>query len=257
MDRCYEYHQKKGHHTNDCHQLRRQLETLLESGKLNHLVRDVRQRGRGNQKGEGPQQAKIINMIRARSVKEKKRKARDMTEEWMNSPITFLPVSTEDVSDEPIIVEAEVEGYLVRRVYVDEGASVEAMFEHCFKNLSSIIKSRLRETQTDLVGFAGEVTKPLGKIELEVCFGSEGLCRRTTITFTVIRVPSPYNIILGMTCLRTLRAIPSTIYSMMKFPTLKGIATLVTRSVIISECRRLEKKQVVEEEEKKEEAETK
>ncbi|GKC61094.1 hypothetical protein Tco_1088692 [Tanacetum coccineum] len=39
---------------------------------------------------------------------------------------------------------------------------------------------------------------------------------------------------------------------MMKFPTLKGIATLVTRSVIISECRRLEKKQVIEEEKKEE-----
>ncbi|GJX39251.1 reverse transcriptase domain-containing protein [Tanacetum coccineum] len=39
---------------------------------------------------------------------------------------------------------------------------------------------------------------------------------------------------------------------MMKFPTPRGIATLVTRSVIISECRRLEKRQVIEEEKKKE-----
>ncbi|GJZ45234.1 hypothetical protein Tco_0592830 [Tanacetum coccineum] len=45
---------------------------------------------------------------------------------------------------------------------------------------------------------------------------------------------------------------------MMKFPTPKGIATLVTRSVIISECKRLEKKQVIEEEpmEKEKEVET-
>ncbi|GJX18765.1 reverse transcriptase domain-containing protein [Tanacetum coccineum] len=167
MDRYCDYHQEKGYHTNDCHQLRRQLETALESGKLNHLVRDVRQRGRGNQRGEGPQQAKIINMIRARSVKEKKRKAREMTKELMNSPITFPPVSTEDVLDEPLIVEAEVEGYLVRRVDVDGGASVEVMFEYCFENLSPKIKVRLRETHTNLVGFAGEATKPLGKIELE------------------------------------------------------------------------------------------
>ncbi|GKE57057.1 reverse transcriptase domain-containing protein, partial [Tanacetum coccineum] len=76
----------------------------------------------------------------------------------------------------------------------------------------------------------------------------EGLCQRTTMKFTVIRAPSPYNVILGRTCLRALRAIPSTIHSMMKFPTLRGIATLVTKSVIISECQRLEKKQVVAEE---------
>ncbi|GJY19642.1 hypothetical protein Tco_0391133 [Tanacetum coccineum] len=160
MDRYCDYHQEKGHHMNDYHQLRKQLETAPESGKLNHQIRDS-----GNK--------------------------------------------------------SQAEG------------------------------------DSNLVGFAGEATKPLGKIELEVCFRSEGLRRRTTMKFIVIRAPSPYNIILGRTGLRTLRAIPSTIHSMMKFPTLKGVATLVTRSVIISECRRLEKKQVVEEEEKKEEIETK
>ncbi|GJU24375.1 reverse transcriptase domain-containing protein [Tanacetum coccineum] len=170
----------------------------------------------------------------------------------MNTPITFPSVSTEDVSDEPLIVEAEVEGYLVIRVYVDGGASVEVMFELCFENLSPAIRARLKETKTDLVGFVREATKPLGKIELEVCFGSEGLCRRTTMNITVIRAPSPYNVILGRTRLRALRAIPSIVYSMIKFHTPKGIATLVTGSVIILECRQLEKKQVVKEEKKKE-----
>ncbi|GKC86430.1 hypothetical protein Tco_1142147 [Tanacetum coccineum] len=46
-DRYYDYHQEKGHYTNDCIHLRKQLEMALESGKLNHLVKDVRQRGRG------------------------------------------------------------------------------------------------------------------------------------------------------------------------------------------------------------------
>ncbi|GJZ20578.1 hypothetical protein Tco_0557168 [Tanacetum coccineum] len=87
-------------------------------------------------------------MIRTRLIKEKKRKAREVTEIWMNTPITFPPVSSEDISDEPIIVEAELEGYLVRRVYVDAGASVEVMFEHCFENLSSAIKAR-RKFQSD------------------------------------------------------------------------------------------------------------
>nr|GEV09761.1 reverse transcriptase domain-containing protein [Tanacetum cinerariifolium] len=42
----------------------------------------------------------------------------------------------------------------------------------------------------------------------------------------------------GRPGLKTLRAIPSTIHAMMKFPTPKGVATLVTRTVIIVECRR-------------------
>ncbi|PWA96799.1 hypothetical protein CTI12_AA037930 [Artemisia annua] len=66
--------------------------------------------------------------------------------------------------------------------------------------------------------------------------------------FAVIRSPSPYNVILGRSGIKRLRAIPSTIHSMMKFPTPRGIATLVTRSVIISECRKLEEKFLLEKE---------
>ncbi|GJX85673.1 reverse transcriptase domain-containing protein [Tanacetum coccineum] len=246
-DRYCDYHQEKGHYTNDCIQLRKQLEMALESGKLNHLVKDVRQRGRGSHGRDDPQPAKIINVISVNSIKDKKRKVREATESWMNIPISFPAISSEDISEEPLIVEAEVEGYLVRRVYVDEGSSVEVMFEHCFENLNPKIKARLRETQTDLVGFAGEVSKPLGKIEPEVCFGNGGLCRRTSMKFIMVRAPLPYNVILGRLGLKTLRAIPSTIHSMMKFPTPKGIATLMTRTDIIAECRRLEKKQMIEE----------
>ncbi|GKA98631.1 hypothetical protein Tco_0826568 [Tanacetum coccineum] len=81
-------------------------------------------------------------MIRTRSRKETKRKDQEATEAWMNTPITFPPISLKDVSDESLIKEVEVEGYLVRRVYVDEGASVEVMaknvtgctFHHSFND---------------------------------------------------------------------------------------------------------------------------
>nr|GEY80993.1 reverse transcriptase domain-containing protein [Tanacetum cinerariifolium] len=170
---------EKGHYTNDCIQLRKQIEMALESRKLNHL-----------------------------------QKIREAMEPWMNIPITFSAISVGDIFEEPLIVEDEVEGNLVRRVYVDEGSLV----------------------------------KPLGKIELEAHFGNKGLCRRTSMKFIVVQSPSPYNIILGRPGLKTLRAIPSTIHAMMKFPTPKGVATLVTQMVIITECRRLEKRQMVEEE---------
>ncbi|GJT94139.1 reverse transcriptase domain-containing protein [Tanacetum coccineum] len=198
IDRYCEYHQEKGHYTNDYIQLRKQLKMALESGKLNHMVKDVRQRGRGSHGRDDPQPAKIINVIIVNLVKDKKRNVREATESWMNVLISFMAIPSDDIFEEPLIVEAEVKGYLVRRVYVDEGSSVEVMFEHS---------------------------------------------------------PSPYNIILGRPEMKTLRAIPSTIHSMMKFPTPKGVATLVTRTVIIAECRRLERKQMIEEERPKGEGE--
>nr|GEY04545.1 hypothetical protein [Tanacetum cinerariifolium] len=63
-----------------------------------------------------------------------------------------------------------------------------------------------------------------------------------------VRSLSPYNVIFGRTCLRSLRAVSSTIHSMVKFPTPRGIATLVTRPAINFECRSLERKQRVEQE---------
>ncbi|GKF14043.1 hypothetical protein Tco_0055505 [Tanacetum coccineum] len=131
-------------------------------------MKDLRQRvGRGQGRNPPPP-PNVINMVRILSSKEKKRKDREATEAWMNTPITFPEVISDDASDE-----AEVEGYLVRRVYVDEGSSVEVMFEYCFENLPAKVRAGLRETRTDLVGFADEVAKPLGKIDLEVCFGNE------------------------------------------------------------------------------------
>ncbi|GJW20022.1 hypothetical protein Tco_0027458 [Tanacetum coccineum] len=64
---------EKGHYTNDFFQLRRQLESALESGKLNHLIKDARQRGRGNPKGRDRGKDKFINMIRS-LVQRKKEK---------------------------------------------------------------------------------------------------------------------------------------------------------------------------------------
>nr|GEU67357.1 reverse transcriptase domain-containing protein [Tanacetum cinerariifolium] len=42
QDRYCDYHGEKGHYTNECFQLKRHLEMALESGKLNHLIKDVR-----------------------------------------------------------------------------------------------------------------------------------------------------------------------------------------------------------------------
>ncbi|GKA92717.1 reverse transcriptase domain-containing protein [Tanacetum coccineum] len=172
--------------------LRKQLEMALESGELNHLVKDVRQRGRGSRGRDAPQPAKIINVISVNSVKDKKRKVREATESWMNVPISFLANSSEDMFEEPLIVEAEVEGYLNK-----------GPVERNPYGLGRVRWGNIKATGENRVG--------------------------------------------GRLGLKPLRAIPSTIHSMMKFPTPKGVATLVTRTIIIVECRRLEKKQMIEE----------
>nr|GEV93717.1 reverse transcriptase domain-containing protein [Tanacetum cinerariifolium] len=143
LDRYCDYHEEKRLYTNNFYQLKRQLEATLESGKLNHLVKDVRQRGNnwGRQTGNNNTNRKVINMVYVRAKSQKRKFQPEKEEDWMNVPITFPPIQSDDVSDEPLIIKAEVEGYLVQRVFVDQGEimQVEGTWRMCidFKNINS------------------------------------------------------------------------------------------------------------------------
>ncbi|GKA50037.1 hypothetical protein Tco_0743110 [Tanacetum coccineum] len=67
--------------------------------------------------------------------------------------------------DSPIILEALIEGFLVRIIYVDGGSSSEVMYEHCFRNLGAETRAKLKESKTLLVGFSGEDTQIDEEIE--------------------------------------------------------------------------------------------
>nr|GEV11132.1 reverse transcriptase domain-containing protein [Tanacetum cinerariifolium] len=219
LNRFCDYDNEKGHNTNDCFHLKHQLEIALESGKPNHLIKDVMQRGKEGQRNNGPQKAKVINIVQSHPL-DRKRKTTLTDEGWMNVPIIFPPILARDLSEEALVVEVDVEGYLVRRIYIDEGALVEIMFEHCFNMLHPSIRSRLVETQTTVSRFSREQVKPLRKIELDVCFGGSGRCQRAIMKFTVIPAPSPYNIILG--------------------------PTVVSQTPVVLECKNERKKQAIE-----------
>ncbi|GJZ03088.1 hypothetical protein Tco_0521049 [Tanacetum coccineum] len=63
--------------------------------------------------------------------------------------------------DFPIILEAHIEGYQVRRIYVDRGSSSEVMYEHYFRNLGPDTKAKLRESRVPLGPTSeGRVTHP-------------------------------------------------------------------------------------------------
>ncbi|GJR22418.1 hypothetical protein Tco_0685420 [Tanacetum coccineum] len=77
--------------------------------------------------------------------------------------------------------------------------------------------------------------------------GTKG-CAEDFNEFIVIRRTITYNVILGDRPEDTTMPITSTIHSMIKFPTPKGIATLIARTITIAECRKREEKQMIGEE---------
>ncbi|GKD93578.1 reverse transcriptase domain-containing protein [Tanacetum coccineum] len=128
--------------------------------------------------------------------------------------------------DDPLIITADVGITHIHRIYVDGGSSAEIMYEHCFEQLTSGEKKAMRPPTAPLVGFARQISWPLGLITLPITiYDYHGHTSQTIVVdFMIIRAPSPYNIILGRSGLMKLGAIASTLHSLMKFRTKEGIA---------------------------------
>nr|GFA39143.1 reverse transcriptase domain-containing protein [Tanacetum cinerariifolium] len=67
-----------------------------------------------------------------------------------------------------MIIEAEIGGHCIHRMYVDGGSASEILYEHCFNRHHQEIKNQLVPATTPLIGFSGEIICPIGKIQLLV-----------------------------------------------------------------------------------------
>ncbi|KAI3783465.1 hypothetical protein L1987_42548 [Smallanthus sonchifolius] len=71
-----EFHDDRGHHTNDCYQLKKRIEEAVKSGELAHLVKDIKKKNdpRGKEKGK---EMNIIHLIRSETQKRPRRESWD------------------------------------------------------------------------------------------------------------------------------------------------------------------------------------
>ncbi|GJT59349.1 reverse transcriptase domain-containing protein [Tanacetum coccineum] len=150
--------------------------------------------------------------------------------------MSFPPLGEEDGTEGPMIIEAEMGGHFVHRIYVDGGASSEVLYEHCFIKLRKEIRDQMVPATTHLIGFSGETIWPLGQIALLVKIGDEVHSTSAWMNFMVIRSPSQHNAIIGRPGIRKIRAVPSTAHGMLKFPVEGGTVTLQSSRVIPMEC---------------------
>ncbi|GKA16611.1 reverse transcriptase domain-containing protein [Tanacetum coccineum] len=145
--------------------------------------------------------------------------------------ISFPPLGDEDGMEGLMIIEDEIGGHFVHRIYVDGGASSEILYEHCFVRLRPEIRSQMVPATTYLTGFSGETIWPLGQISLLVKIGNEEHSTSAWINFMVVRSPSQHNGIIGKPGIRKIRAIPSTAHGMLKFPVEGGNVTLQSMAI--------------------------
>nr|GFB81286.1 reverse transcriptase domain-containing protein [Tanacetum cinerariifolium] len=231
------FHNDKGHNTDECMQLKKQIKELVRAGKLSHLIKEINQ-GReqpktGRKEAAAKDKPTTIYMVRSwqRTVKQKITQSFNQGKE-----ITFPPLANSHGTEGPLVIEAEVGGHTIHRMYIDSGSSMKILYEHCFNRLRPDIQRQMVPATTSLTGFSGKTTWPLGQLKLLVTIGDATHSTKAWMNFMIVKSLSPYNSIIGRPGLKAIQAVPSTVHGMLKFPTKEGIVTIRSSLLIPAEC---------------------
>nr|GEU95398.1 reverse transcriptase domain-containing protein [Tanacetum cinerariifolium] len=231
---------KKGH-----------IEELVRAGKLSHLIKEIKQ-GRDQSKAWKKEitvkdKPTTIYMLQSwqRTLKQKVTQSFERVGE-----ITFPQLTASNGTEKPLVIEAEMGGHMIHRMYIDGGSSMEILYEHCFNRLRPEIKNQMVPTTTSLTGFSGETIWPLGQLKLLVTIGDATHSTKACMNFMVGKSMSPYNGIIGRSGLKAIQAVPSTVHGMLKFPVEGGIATIRSTKLIPTECASVTTSSVIPREER-------
>ena len=185
------FHRDHGHDTDECYDLKQQIENLIRHGKLRHFVGwdhkeeklkakveelsrpfgEIRVIIRGTSIGKSSKSRKTY----LKAVQNVQLSRRSPRTSGMDEPaITF---TDEDAGrmhhphDDAIVITLLIADYTTRRVLVDNGSSADILYYPAFQQMR-LGRDQLRPVCSPLVGFGGMKVQPVGTITLPVVVGS-------------------------------------------------------------------------------------
>ncbi|KAM1799675.1 hypothetical protein ACFX12_033583 [Malus domestica] len=231
------YHEYNGHDGEKCIILRDHIEALAREGKIDqflfHPPKDNRNQRQVNviySISGGTPMSESSNRAMKNSERtlrpghqvfhvEDIRGGKYQKPNW--DPICFCPEEERSIiyhHNDPLIVEAHIANFDVKRILIDTGASVNIMFAEAFKALN-VAEHLLDRLISPLISFSGDIVQPLGSIHLPLTIGTGPYTTIITTNFLVVNCPTAYNVIFGRTGFNDLKAMVSTHMLLMKFPT--------------------------------------
>ena len=241
------FHRDVGHDTDDCRQLKDEIEFLIRRGKLGKFTKDGEHSGtrpnyerRDNGRDRNPQpRGPVINTISGgptaagNTKNSRKAYAREVMHIIGEAPkrarievsISFDDSDLEGIKfphDDPLVIMPVIGNSQVRRVLVDNGASVDILFYDAFIKMG-YNDSQLTPSNMPIYGFNRVESKVEGIIQLPMTMGEAPREATQMLNFLVIKAVSTYNAILGRTGLHAFKAIASSYHLKIKFPTKRGV----------------------------------
>jgi hypothetical protein len=119
---------------------------------------------------------------------------------------------------------------------MDAGSGINLIFARTLKAMN-ISLEWLRPTDCSFHGIVPRsANHPLGRIELDVCFGDRGNYQREKLECEVMDWPSQYNAIMGQPAFAWCMAIPHYAYLVLKIPGPKGVITIIGSFAVFDTC---------------------
>ena len=256
-----EFHRDHGYRTDDCIQLRKEIEYLI---RRRYLRRFVSPEGQNQALPPPPRQTTTqhqqplgeIHVISggfvgggesssARKAHLRSIRSGEVMEVQAVSKLsrldTTITLSDSDLEgcqhphDDPLVIRAVVANKTIHRVLVDNGSSADIIFASAFDKMD-IGKEKLEPVSTHLRGFSGAEVLPLGSVQLVLTIGDPPCQATTSVRFLIVDAPSAYNILLGRPSLNAIKVIPSAYHMMIKFPTTGGVGMVQGDQRVAREC---------------------
>nr|GEX64900.1 reverse transcriptase domain-containing protein [Tanacetum cinerariifolium] len=123
-----DFHNDKGHSTDECMQLKKHIEELVRADKLSHLIKEINQGWDQSkvEKKEAPVKDKSMAIYMIQSWQRMTRQK--VTQSFKRvGEIVFPSLATNSGTEGPLVIEAKIGRYMIDRMYVDGGSSTEAL----------------------------------------------------------------------------------------------------------------------------------